>query len=1314
MNEATVRTAMSNTSRCFFVRVTIIVLLGVLSLHASALGTLQAAINSVTVDDNSAGDYPTLIRDYGILIEAVNLGHSGPKVIINGIDFVCEPGNAPGGANWNATGEATNDGLSHPGIDDLFFSELSSTGEVTLTCQGIDPAKTYLVQFLHGEPRDCCATVYLANTISTNLDPAQTLPAISIGNGVGAEDPPAASDLAIVSVELTGVESFTYVARSGPGRNAALSGFQVREVGSPLLATGTAPFISEFVAVGNESHQDEDGNTPDWIELYNPTGLDLDLRGYHLTDDPADLTKWTFPSTLLQARAYLVVFASDKDRDTAGSQLHTNFRLAGGGDYLALVAPDGSILSEFAPNYPPQETGFSYGTDGLAPEGAQGYFGTATPGGENGLLLSAPLLAPIIDPPCATFTRSANVTITSQFPGAQIRYTTDGSAPTSSSTLYGNPIRLSDTTHLRARVFDPANNDSGAIASGHFQRLSSTPSGSLPAPSTFTSDLPIIVLETFNGSVPGPGATLRAARISVHEVDPATGRSSLQRSPDACFRIGVRRRGQSSSGFPKPQYRVELRDDNDVDTDYALLGLPPEADWVFNGPYTDKALIRNPLAFELGRQIGIQAPRSAPFEMFLSTNGGPLTASEYVGVYNLLEKIKDDRNRTDLANLEPTHTTAPEVTGGYLMRFEPPGIASGGPRATNWSSVEIVEPNAPTAEQRDWLGRHLDRFALTLGWRRGTGANNNGVPNPDPVRGYPAYIDVDSFVSLFIVNELLREQDSYVRSDYMYKDREGLIHKGPLWDYNLTVGTGCCFDNRNTSGWQYQHNYNRGGRDHGYEPDWFVPLMRCPEFRQKVIDRWSELRTAGPLSASGLNGTIDLLADPLAEAAVRNFAKWNILGQGNVGFPSPVSTTWEEQIDAIKLWLRRRTSWIDREFPPRPQALTRSGHWPAGTNLDVVLNSSRPIYYTTDGSDPRLPGGEVNPNAVMISGGTGIPISSTTELIARTLQNDEWGAPVKNTYVIGTPANSENLLVTEINYHPLDPSAEEILADPNYRDDDFEFIEFRNISDEVIDLSGARLTDGIEFTIPAPTILQPGSFALLVEHQAAFAERYGAGLPVIGVYSNKLKNDGDTLRMVDVAGNDIFHFTFNDVWFRPTDGDGYTLVLRNEDEQPASYDEAATWAMSCDLLGNPGTANGALHSQDFGGWKNYHFTPEEIADPAVSGAAADTDLDGLVTLMEFALGLDPKNHDPSGAPSGAIVDDGGESYLSLTFKRLTKAPGLRYQVEVSSDLVTWARAEVEIGVVDHGDDTETVTIRDNLPLINASKQRFMRLIVTAQ
>ena len=124
------------------------------------------------------------------------------------------------------------------------------------------------------------------------------------------------------------------------------------------------PTITEFLSINDSVLADIDGEFNDWVELHNPTGATIGLGGYYLTDNDSNLTKWRLPSVNLSPGGYLVVFASGKDRQVASAELHTNFKLSGGGgEYLALVAPDGvTIINEFAPDFPKQFTDVSYGT----------------------------------------------------------------------------------------------------------------------------------------------------------------------------------------------------------------------------------------------------------------------------------------------------------------------------------------------------------------------------------------------------------------------------------------------------------------------------------------------------------------------------------------------------------------------------------------------------------------------------------------------------------------------------------------------------------------------------------------------------------------------------------------------------------------------------------------------------------------------------------------------------------------------------------------------------------------------------------------
>ena len=215
------------------------------------------------------------------------------------------------------------------------------------------------------------------------------------------------------------------------------------------------PIISEFLASNADGLTDEDGETSDWIEIHNATASTLNLSGYFLTDDPLLLTKWAFPSVSLAPGEFLVVFASGNDRSVAGSELHTNFSLSSGGDYLALVKPDGTtILNEYQPSYPEQETDISYGFDDVALN--FGYFQSPTPGAGNGESASGFVADTTFSQDRGFYDTPIAVAISSSTPGAEIRYSVDGTPPTAvTGQSYVGPILISETTVLRAVAIKP-------------------------------------------------------------------------------------------------------------------------------------------------------------------------------------------------------------------------------------------------------------------------------------------------------------------------------------------------------------------------------------------------------------------------------------------------------------------------------------------------------------------------------------------------------------------------------------------------------------------------------------------------------------------------------------------------------------------------------------------------------------------------------------------------------------------------------------------------------------------------------------------
>ena len=211
------------------------------------------------------------------------------------------------------------------------------------------------------------------------------------------------------------------------------------------------PRINEFLAVNNRGLADGDGEATDWIEIYNPGAKAVSLGGWSLTDDAESPDKWPFPNLTLGPRKYLVVFASGKDR-TAGNELHTNFKLNGDGEYLALVQLDAStVATEFTPEYPDQRENISYGA------GAGGklqFFDKPTPGRANSSGFGGFVADTKFEPNRGFFDAPFRVTITAATPGAEIRYTLDGSKPTAAKgKVYEGPIAIDTTTTLRAASF---------------------------------------------------------------------------------------------------------------------------------------------------------------------------------------------------------------------------------------------------------------------------------------------------------------------------------------------------------------------------------------------------------------------------------------------------------------------------------------------------------------------------------------------------------------------------------------------------------------------------------------------------------------------------------------------------------------------------------------------------------------------------------------------------------------------------------------------------------------------------------------------
>jgi hypothetical protein len=582
------------------------------------------------------------------------------------------------------------------------------------------------------------------------------------------------------------------------------------------------------------------------------------------------------------------------------------------------------------------------------------YFATPTPraGNREGFRRLSP--PPVFSMRSGVYTNTVKLELSAQ--AGVVRYTLDGSEPNASSQAYSEPITLSASTLVKARTFAPDSLPS-SIVTETFTLLDETTTG-------FSSNLPLVILNPFGQYL----SSDRRSTVSVRFVSHAKGRVSLLGVADYDGRASVNVRGFSTLRQPKNSLTLRFIDENNDKVKTPVFGMPKGSDWVLYAPYSDKTLMRDALAYELSNKMGRYAPRTRFVEVFIDRSGGKLSQRDYMGVYVLVERIKRDKNRVNITELSGSDTTEPAITGGYIFKRDHSERYEQSFRTGRNNHFYYVEPKSAemTREQMSWLSRYMNRFEQAL----------YGPDFRDPARGYAAFLDVDAFIDQHWLIEMSKNIDGFRYSAYLYKDRGGKLQTGPAWDWNLSFGNADYYDGSDPTGW-YTHQLRES------EICWFRRLSEDPEFQQQVIDRWGELRR-GICSSPSILGRVDEWAALLGEAQARNFRRWPILGR-RINPNDYVGDTYEAEIKWMKQWIQKRLTWIDSQFVAAPSLTEGNG--------SVALNaSSGKIYYTLDGSDPRLPGGAVSPKAKAYT--SPIPVSGGAKLVARAQHRSGWSSPV--------------------------------------------------------------------------------------------------------------------------------------------------------------------------------------------------------------------------------------------------------------------------------------------------------------------------------
>lgn len=417
--------------------------------------------------------------------------------------------------------------------------------------------------------------------------------------------------------------------------------------------------------------------------------------------------------------------------------------------------------------------------------------------------------------------------------------------------------------------------------------------------SVFCSHLPVISIETNGQEIPGMQREKDVITTDVKVYDSQTANNHLTDQPALTMLANIRYRGNSSLHFDKHSYYFKTVNENGEAEDYSIMGMPEHSDWVLNGPFLDKTLMRNYMAMNLYGKISGYAPRVRYCELWLD--------GSYQGVYLMMERVSQGEERVNI-----TQTDEDDPFCSYIIRldrgdtpenelnsFSEYAMKLSPDTPLNKFAINVEYPGALnlTEEKKAYIEDDLSRIEKAI----------YSYDYDSKEYGYTALLDVDSFVDYFIFNEFLQNYDAGAYSTYFYKDIRGKLTAGPVWDFNNACDNymETAFDG---TGFSLQDGYL------------YFMLMKDEKFVEKIIERYRELRE-GVLSEEYLMDFIDDTEAYLGDAVDRNYSVWGYSFQAekldNWNRLLPVHrnpSSYEEAVEDLKKFLVKRGDWMDENI----------------------------------------------------------------------------------------------------------------------------------------------------------------------------------------------------------------------------------------------------------------------------------------------------------------------------------------------------------------------------------------------------------------
>jgi len=1245
-----------------------------------------------------------------------------------------------------------------------------------------------------------------------------------------------------------------------------------------LKVTDPSIRINELMASNGSSLDDDDGDASDWLEIYNEQSGTVNLEGWHLTDDLDQLTKWTFPNVNIAPNGFLVLFASGKERGPDRRPLHLNFEIASSGESLILVQPDGKTIVDQI-DFPAQGVDVSYGYNAEANE--VGFLRKSSPGEKNGNIADQVANEVTFSHQRGYYDSTFELELSSAIPDSVIRYTTNGTKPNNSSAVYTGPIRISPSSSSGTRgvrtvrafsthpsaVISPVSTHTYIWVRG----TGSPDSNGVVGQSRFISSIK-------NDQKYGPlidDGLLSLPAISIIKpsgMGGSEGEGSLElisldgSEPGFGIDCGMKIVGGASVGSPKNNFRCYFRSKYGA----SKLRYPVFA----NHPYTQKT----------SEVFDVLQLRSGSHDNFywMANPGNPPGRKRQGDAQYVRNRWVNDMEML---------MGHPSIHGRFVHCY-----LNG-----TYHGLYHVHERPMHSYMDKYFGGDPEDYHYT----------NSGRTGSDHGEG-------DSWSSTWskvksAASSGGEESREWINWSHLADNQLLYYYCGNDWDWTTThnwMAAGPKYPGR--GGWRFYswdcdvmlHDVDANNLGVSAPDGVFSSLMRDKDFKVFFSDRvYKHCFNGGVLSPNGPRAAHDYRMNEIYDALVPETARWQPSSARRL--PWDRDGEWRDEWDYMQnVYWPRRTEILLNQFRARgwypleaPEFEQRGGSVRSGYS-PVILAEKGDVYVTIDGTDPRLPGGAISPNAIFINGATvtdeliskesvwkylddgsdqgtdwrlpdfddssweqgraelgygdgskgaegtilsygsvgsdkhettyfrrTFKVSEVAEIIdirlglrrddgavvylngkeiwrsampegeilfdtlanegaggseestfylnedvspqllldgeniiavevhqvartssdisfdfefivtrpsdpsqfridkstmvsARALNGEDWSPLNETTYTIGDPADSTNLVISELHYRPLAPSSEE---DPQgiYSRTDFEFIEIKNISDSPIHLQGLQFTKGINFDFSDSSVigLNPEESAVLVEDRDAFMIRYPDADPsnIIGEFKGNLNNDGELIELRDSSNSLVRSFTYNDKlpWPEGADGTGYSLVLIDPQKNP-DHTLAGNWAASRSLHGAP---MGNDKAYAFSEWQVLIFNEEQMADVNFSGPDADPDLDGLNNFAEYALGsspIDPSDH--SRFTDLDLVKIGGVQYYAFSYTRWRGVKGVSFTVQVSSDLKDWKSGEEYL--VPLATDSESAegtvhkTFRSVIPS-NERKGQFFRLKMVA-